>query len=278
LGAAAVEDGNFARNLELLCSYYSSVSEVCRRLGINRQQFNKYLAGRAMPSRHNLRRICDFFGVEEAEILLPSRRFADIIELRPQRRRTTADHATHIDHLEALRQIGGNRLDAYLGYYYRYFYSYGFPGMIVKSLFGLFHKGDIYYSKNLGILSEKPTERRHAVRFKYLGLPLLVNDRIFLLEYESVLRDIVSETILYPAYRRIDLLLGVQCTLAGRRSREPAAGKVVFEFLGRDIQIRRALRSCGLFRHDGDEVAPAIKARLDNHIADDAFVLLVSES
>lgn len=273
-----MEDGDFERNLELLCSYYSSVSEVCRRVGINRQQFNKYLAGRAMPSRHNLRRICDFFGVEEAEIFLPNRRFVEIIDLRPQRRPPASPHPTHIEHLEALRRLGGNKLDAYLGYYYRYFYSYGFPGRIVKSLLGIFRKGDIYYTKNLGILSEKHTERRRAVRFKYLGLPLLLNDRIFLLEYESVLHDIVSETILYPAYRRVDLLLGVQCTLAGRRSREPAAGKVVFEFLGRDIHVRRALRTCGLFRHDGDEVAPAIKARLDNHIPDDAFVLLVSES
>lgn len=273
-----MEDGDFARNLELLCSHYSSVSEVCRRLGINRQQFNKYLAGRAEPSRHNLRRICSFFGVEESEITLPHRRFAEIIDLRPPRRRSGSPYPAHFEHLELLRKLGGNKLDAYLGYYYRYFYSYGFPGRIVKSLLGLFRKGDLYYTKNLGVLSEDPTERRRAVRFKYLGLPLLVNDRIFLLEYESVLHDIVSETILYPAYRRVDLLLGVQCTLAGRRTREPAAGKVVFEFLGRNINARRAMRSCGLFPHDGSQVAPAIKARLDNHISNDAFVLLVSES
>lgn len=274
-----MQDGNFALNLALLCSYYSSVSEVCRRVGINRQQFNKYLAGRAMPSRHNLRLICDFFGVEEAEISLPNRRLADIVDLRPQMRRPSASHPTHVEHLELLRHLGGNKLDAYLGYYYRYFYSYGFPGRIVKSLLGVFRKGDVYYTKNLGVLSEDHAERRHAVRFKYLGLPLLVNDRIFLLEYESVLCDIISETILYPAYRnRVDRLLGVQCTLSGRRSREPAAGKVVFEFLGRDIHVRRALRSCGLFPHDGDEVASAIKACLDNHIAEDAFVLLVSEN
>jgi transcriptional regulator with XRE-family HTH domain len=274
-----MEDGDLARNLQLLCSYYSSVSEVCRRIGINRQQFNKYLAGRAMPSRHNLRRICDFFGVDEAEIFLPNRRFAEIVDLRPRGRRPAAPHPTHVEHLELLRQLGGAKLDIYVGYYYRYFYSYGFPGRIVKSLLGVFRKGDVYYSKNVGILSDRKGERPNTVRFKYLGLPLLINDRIFLLEYESILRDMISETILYPAYRnRPDILLGVQCTLAGRRSREPAAGKVIFEFLGRDIDVRRALRSCGLFSRDGPEVAPAIKARLDNHIADDAFVLLVSEN
>jgi hypothetical protein len=47
----------FAENLRLLCSHYASVAEVCRRIGINRQQFNKYLSGASTPSLHSLRRI-----------------------------------------------------------------------------------------------------------------------------------------------------------------------------------------------------------------------------
>lgn len=269
---------SLGQNLAVLCSYYSSVSEVCRRIGINRQQFNRYLAGQTMPSRHNLRRICDFFGVEETEILLPPRRFAQIIELRPKARPRSEQLPPHIQHIEALRLASGDRLEEYVGYYFRYFYSYGFPGMIVKSIFSLFEKDGGYYTKNLGILVEKGASRRNAIRFRYLGLPFFINNRIFLLEYESVLRDIISETILYPAYRRIDMLTGVQCTLAGRRSREPAAGKVVFDYLGREIHIRRALESCGLFPHESDEIAPAIRKRLDNRLPDDAFVLMASES
>ena len=56
-----------------------------------------------------------------------------------------------------------------------------------------------------------------------------------------------------------------------------AAGKVIVEFLGRQIDVRRALRNCGLFAHDSDEVAANIRQRLDNHIAPDAFVLLATE-
>ncbi|EAA3799300.1 XRE family transcriptional regulator, partial [Salmonella enterica subsp. enterica] len=32
-------------NLKLLCSHYRSIAEVCRKLAINRAQFNKYLGG-----------------------------------------------------------------------------------------------------------------------------------------------------------------------------------------------------------------------------------------
>jgi transcriptional regulator with XRE-family HTH domain len=49
---------NFVRNLKLMCSYAPSISEACRSMGINRQQFTKYLNGTSRPSARNLRRIC----------------------------------------------------------------------------------------------------------------------------------------------------------------------------------------------------------------------------
>ena len=35
-------------NLKLLCSHYRSIAEVCRKLAINRAQFNRYLAGQTL--------------------------------------------------------------------------------------------------------------------------------------------------------------------------------------------------------------------------------------
>jgi transcriptional regulator with XRE-family HTH domain len=59
-------------NLKLLCSHYRSIAEVCRKLTINRAQFNKYLSGQSRPTAYNLTRICDFFGVEAYELSRPS--------------------------------------------------------------------------------------------------------------------------------------------------------------------------------------------------------------
>lgn len=267
-----------AENLKLLCSYYASVSDICRRLPMNRQQFNKYLAGQAMPSNHNLARISTFFGVERGEILLPPRRFAEIVELRRRRQREWDTQLPHLKHVELLRQLSGEKLDGYLGYYYRYFYSYGFKGRVLKSLLGIYCKDGLYYTKNIGILAEPGSDRLRAVRFKYLGLPLFINDRIYLLEYESILQDMVAGTLLYPAYRnRLDRLQGIQTTLAGRRTREPAAGKVVLEFLGREIDVHKAMRACGLYAPGDQEIPASILKQLDNHIRQDDFVLLVSE-
>lgn len=273
-----MERSELAENLLLLCSFYPSIAEVCRRLNINRQQFNKYLSGRSIPSRHNMRAICDFFGVEEAEILLPHRRFAELVRLRPPLRRDAPALPPHLAHIEKLRENTGDGLHAYVGYYYRYFYSYGFPRYIVKSLLGLFRHGDLYYTKNLGVLTrrQRPHSHRGVVRFKYLGLPLLINDRIFLLEYESHLGDMVAETILYTSYRkRVDWLAGMQCTVGGTREHVPAAGRVVLEYLGANIRLREAARACGLFHEDSGVIDPEIRERIRNVIGPDERVLTV---
>jgi transcriptional regulator with XRE-family HTH domain len=91
------------KHLGYACSLYPSIAHVCRRIGINRQQFNKYLAGRARPSRSNMRRICNFFGVTEAELLTEPPRFSELISLRrlPSPEAETAMGLLH----KALRRI-----------------------------------------------------------------------------------------------------------------------------------------------------------------------------
>lgn len=59
----------FGANLRNLSKRYPSISELSRRLGINRTQFNRYLSGESFPRPDVLDRICDFFEVD-ARILL----------------------------------------------------------------------------------------------------------------------------------------------------------------------------------------------------------------
>lgn len=56
-------------NLRKLCQDVPSISELCRTIGVNRTQFNRYLSGAAFPRPDVLFRICRHFGVD-ANILL----------------------------------------------------------------------------------------------------------------------------------------------------------------------------------------------------------------
>ncbi len=63
---------NFAENLRRECAQFRTISEVCSAIGINRQQFNKYLAGTSIPNSITLRRICSFFEISEQSLFLNS--------------------------------------------------------------------------------------------------------------------------------------------------------------------------------------------------------------
>lgn len=57
-------------NLKLLCKDEPSISHVCREMGVNRTQFNRYLFGETLPRADVLARICKYFDVDESIILL----------------------------------------------------------------------------------------------------------------------------------------------------------------------------------------------------------------
>ena len=61
----------FSQNLRVLTKNEPSISELCRKLSINRSQFNRYLSGQASPRPLLLQRICDYFNVDARILLEP---------------------------------------------------------------------------------------------------------------------------------------------------------------------------------------------------------------
>ncbi len=59
----------FGANLRHLSRRAPSISALCREIGINRTQYNRYLSGESFPRPDILYRICEFFEVD-ARILL----------------------------------------------------------------------------------------------------------------------------------------------------------------------------------------------------------------
>ncbi|WP_298847683.1 helix-turn-helix transcriptional regulator [uncultured Ruegeria sp.] len=61
----------FGANLRQLARRYRSISALCRQLGVNRTQFNRYLSGESVPRPDVLDRICRFFDVDARILLKP---------------------------------------------------------------------------------------------------------------------------------------------------------------------------------------------------------------
>jgi transcriptional regulator with XRE-family HTH domain len=258
---AAPDD--FCSNLRLACSFHPSIAEVCRSLGVNRAQFNKYLSGATRPSAHMLQRLCDFFGVEPHEIVLPQHRFAQLLSVKPARS-TPLPAPAYAAHLERLQRQSRDGLDKYLGHYFEYYYSMAFPGWVLRSLFYLYRHQDAVYYRRIERLSQIG-RRASGYRCRYLGVALHLNERIFLLDYESLTRNEMTETILYPTYKsRVNYLTGLKIGVSAADRREPACARVVLEALGPRIDLRAVLRQCGLLRPHDDSIASDVLSRIDN--------------
>jgi transcriptional regulator with XRE-family HTH domain len=60
----------FAENLRRKSAEFGTIADLCRGIGVNRQQYNKYLAGTAIPNAITLRKICQFLNIQEYQLFL----------------------------------------------------------------------------------------------------------------------------------------------------------------------------------------------------------------
>ncbi|MEO1249044.1 MAG: helix-turn-helix transcriptional regulator [Pseudomonadota bacterium] len=257
-------NSDFARNLRVLTDHYQSVAEVSRRIGINRSQFNKYLSGRSAPSRHRLKTICDFFGVEEFEIFLPHGKFEKLVGLKPIIQADGGGTRPYLSHLDRLVGRSREDLSEYEGFYFEYSYSMTAPGLILRSLLKLSGEDGVMTYQRLENMARWGSGARR-VKCKYRGLAFYLNDRIFLTDYDSLTGNEISQTVLYPNYRsRLTRLSGLKLGVSTGNRREPLCARVVIESLGRRLDARRALRACGLFEPNSPEIDREIEAMVVN--------------
>ncbi len=253
--------GNLVANLRFACSFSPSVSDICRKLGINRQQFTKYLSGAAFPSRHNLRRICDFLGVDEFEILMPHDQFRRILQLRPHRSGDAPPVPEALDTLLVHAQRQKGHLGRYLGYYYTYYASLSRPGLVLRALLHIYPWQDFVAYRRIERLNDGRGGPPDV--YKYRGLVIEVGDRLHMMDQETLTGSELTHTILFPVYRnRVSLLSGLTMGVSGADTRQPSATRIMMEYVGRNVDARDALRRCGLYLPGSPEIPAPIAAHL----------------
>ncbi|MGL4316669.1 MAG: helix-turn-helix domain-containing protein [Pseudomonas sp.] len=251
-------------NLKLLCSHYRSIAEVCRKLAINRAQFNKYLSGQSRPTAYNLKRICDFFGVEEYELGQPPEQFARLIGARGNHPGKATEGDPLLELLQSLRERASS-LSRYCGYYFEYSNCMSVPGYILLSLVQLREeRGDFLFERQERQERGRGGEAEDWVRCRYLGAAFYLQDRLFLMDYESLTGNEMSQTILIPSFKsRITRLNGLKSGVSSGDRRTPACTRVVWEYLGPEINRVNAYRQVMLYRRDDPRIDEDIRQRLD---------------
>ncbi len=181
---------NFATNLRLLCDRQGSISQICRKLGINRQQFNKYLSGRHMPSSGNTRVIANYFGLGPEVLFTEHDHFRALVD---------GNFFDVLDHLRRAPQVVrfldtvavANKIDMgeYVGCYDRYQYSSIYARKILRSAFCIFRSGDFLNHYYVERFPSYDDPSRIEYIFKYHGFTFPVDDRVFTIDFETVQRS-----------------------------------------------------------------------------------------
>lgn len=253
----------FPSNLKQLCCHYRSIADVCRKLKFNRGQFNRYLSGHSFPTAFNLKRICDFFGVEEYEIAMPTDQFTSLISGRSRRLLRAPEMNGPQRALEHLKRSSSPRAQVLKGYYHQYHYAMSDPGHIVCSLVHIHEKdGYIIYERNERLQSSVPGAEDFEC-YRYIGVVYYLQDRVFLVDYETLTSNEISQTILIPSFKsRITRLNGLKMGVSACDRRIPACSRVVWDFLGTDANLTSAYRRVRLYKADAEEIDCDLKARL----------------
>ena len=268
-----MEGHDASKNLRLLVSYSSSITEVCKRIKISRQQFTKYLSGKALPRLQSLQRICDHFGLEDWELLLPHQEFRNLIALRPpQGISTNRSYANAFLSDIRNKSLPTHSLAPFLGFYYNHFVVKARASMIQRSLVHLFEIDGIVGTKTI----ERITNHDGTIDVsKYDGIAYYSGHRLYISEREKFLGQTIWHTTLYATTtKREQFFSGLGLGNTTDSVQDISCYRSIFQFLGRSVNIRDALGGCGLFKLNDLEIPTYIREQIENKIevGDNAFV------
>ena len=236
----------FADNLFSLCNAHGSIASACRGIGINRQQFNKYLSGSAVPNPKTLSRICGFFHID------PNSMFRHPVNAKPNQRhpqpaseptpsRLSTAMLAGIDRAIRPLRSGGLRE----GCHYLYYPWIRDPRMCVRAAVIVHHhEGQAFFSRftKFKMLGQR---NGYYLRGRHDGVALASNSSLHLLATNSRGHgdmSLISFNLTDNA--RQDSLDGLALVTAAAPA--PLALRVLLEYQGPAPQHRAVIRAAGI--------------------------------
>lgn len=256
---------DFTVNLRRLCAARGPISQICREIGINRQQFERYLTGASMPSAHNLRRICSYFSLDEAQ-LLSGPQLPDVANADPDLRPELSPYA------QALRLQPGELqlLRNYCGTYQYYFLTPSWPGQIQVSVLQIYESDHCIRTRYLGRVRDPVYGT--VTRSRFDGQAVLRGDRIFLMEYSRGVIDSFGQSILFPAHRHsANYITGMTFGIGWHPHRGPFASQLILRRLRANLPLRDAVALCRLYQQDSRGLDPIVR----NHFGRGAMPYMI---
>ncbi len=251
---------DLAENLRILCMGKGSIAQVCRDIGMNRQQFNKYLSGVTLPSPATLEKLAVYFGVEQRSLF-------DSPESGRARLKGTHDP----DPLALLGQIHGGILASIgdtlsfssstnlrEGCYIIYFPWLRVPTDMVRSVMVVFKVGNMTCFRRYTRFRKRGEPGGRYPHGRHAGIVLYQNGRTYLCAKNT---KGLGELTLMSFGTDNNASLGIMAGLAMVFTpfAEPVASRVSIDYFGPKNRFRRALELCGIAPSESPDISAEIR-------------------
>lgn len=222
----------FAANLRLICEQRGTISQICRKIRINRQQFNKYLSGRHQPSAANVRLIANHFGLSPAVLMVDHDSFRALVDGNYFNTFDRLRQAPQVlRFLDTALSVPEAETDALLGVYDRYHYSSIYPRRILRASFCVYRAGDLLQHAYIERFPSYDDCVRTDYVFKYHGFVVPIEDRVFTIDFESVQRNEMTFGILSAVHRNSKrFMFGITSGIAATMFRQPFATRLALHY------------------------------------------------
>jgi transcriptional regulator with XRE-family HTH domain len=238
------DDAALAANLRTLCDRHGSVAAVCRKINVNRQQFNKYLSGVHRPSAANLRIIANFFGLSVPILFSDPDEFRTLIDGNFFHAMSSARQLPEFSNFVA-NMIVENKAqqDDILGVYDRYQYSSIYKGFVLRSAFCVYRNNEFLQHYYIERFPSFDDPKKIEYVFKYYGFSFPVADRLFTADFEGI----QSNELTFGVYAQVKrnakkFMFGISSGIAATVFRQPYSTKVALHYRGPGLIRREHLR------------------------------------
>ena len=233
----------FSANLRYLCDQRGSISLICRKIHINRQQFNKYLSGRHMPSPANIRTIADHFGLGVDVLFSPHSEFRSLIDGNFFDTFNRMRSAPQVQKFLSTVMSAPDAVEQSLtGVYDRYQFSSIYPRRILRATLCIYRGSDLLQHTYVEHFPSHDDPHRTAYTFKYHGFVLPIEARIFTVDFETVQRNEMTFGIYSSVQRNTKrFMFGITSGIAATMFRQPFSTRIALHYRRPGILTREDL-------------------------------------
>jgi hypothetical protein len=207
-----------------------------------------------MPSISTLRRICDYFGVDEYEILLKTTELSTIIDAKSLKIRLTEKSALE-NAIFGLRDI--NFLRTIVGYYHVYTPSNHYRDSLIKSIMSISEYEGQFFTHTKDKNIDKYFKLPKVVNYK--GIVSTSNNKIIIHERQANDGDSFATYMLNPAKEGGHIMTGILLISLPDTQGEIVSMRVALEFIGLKPNLRASIKKCGLFKGRNPAIPPFVK-------------------